>query len=398
MSAPVFCLGLAGQGHLLAGGAFTNAGGMAASHVALWDGAAWSPLGLGLDAPVWTLAVASNRIYAGGQFVHSGGIEARRVASWNGVEWSPLGVGMDSYVKALAVDGAGQLYAGGGFTTAGGVVVNHIAKWNGQAWSPLGGGVNAPVYALAFGRDGSLYAGGAFTMAGGESARYIARWDGRQWSPLGTGLDAAPLALVMDPSSNVLYAGGGFSAAGPRAVSHVARWNGQAWSSLGLGTQGGGRSGNGWVRALWLGTNRQLYAGGHFATAGGLYVNSIARADLRDGQHWPSLGETLGYPSRSWSTGGDALWFPDPRSPSSTIVRSGALLDNQVSWLRVTLEGPGTLRFKWRPDCQIVPGEGLWFFIDGREQGHTAGGGWTWDSQYFTLSPGSHGLEWVRAA
>src|SRR5436190_17546399 len=42
---------------LVAAGAFVEAGGRPASRIARWDGKQWLPLGLGLDAPVYALAV-----------------------------------------------------------------------------------------------------------------------------------------------------------------------------------------------------------------------------------------------------------------------------------------------------------------------------------------------------
>lgn len=64
-------------------------------------------------------------------------MEALRIARWDGAAWSPLGSGMNGAVLALSLfdDGSGQgprIHAGGSFTTAGGVEASHIASWDGS--------------------------------------------------------------------------------------------------------------------------------------------------------------------------------------------------------------------------------------------------------------------------
>jgi hypothetical protein len=183
---------------LYAGGSFIPAGGAAAIHMAKWDGAAWLPLngpnGNGMTAGVYAFAVFDDgtgpALYAGGEFTTAGGIAANHIAKWDGSAWSPLagpnGSGMNAAVLALTVfnDGSGPaLYAGGSFTTAGGTVANRVAKWDGAAWSPLpgpdGNGMNDSVLALTVfddGRGPALYAGGNFSTAGGIHSWRIARW------------------------------------------------------------------------------------------------------------------------------------------------------------------------------------------------------------------------------
>jgi hypothetical protein len=140
----------------------------------------------GMDSPVWALAVdGSGNLYAGGDFLTAGGVSASHVAMWNGSSWSALGGGVEGYnrgVWALAEDSDGTLYMGGYFATVGGVTANHIACWDGSSWSALGSGTDHAVYALAPDGSGNLYAGGEFSTAGGVSASHIAMWDGSAWS------------------------------------------------------------------------------------------------------------------------------------------------------------------------------------------------------------------------
>ena len=261
--------------------------------------AGWSPLGPGTDGPIYALAWdgVNNYLYAGGDFTAAGGVPADRIARWDGQTWSALGSGVNGICYALTVDEAGNLYAGGLFTTAGGGLVNHIARWDGQNWHALAGlwgGVNNGVMALAAGIGGNIYAGGHFTTTGGGPADRIARWDGTSWHALGSGVSGAPggndavLALtarVFPPGQSpdgwgYVYAGGNFASAGGVTAGNVARWDSQTWSALGTGVSDS-------ILALAVdGAWGDLYAGGWFTTAWGGPGNYIAGWD---GSSWSAL-------------------------------------------------------------------------------------------------------------
>ena len=305
---------------LYAAGFLATAGGVEVNHIAKWDGTGWSaligPAGTGTSDRVSALAVyddgGGEALYAGGVFTTAGGVEVNHIAKWDGTGWSalsgPAGTGTSSTaVSALAVydDGGGAaLYAGGNFTTAGGVEVNHIAKWDGTGWSALSGPAGTGtgsgiVTALAVYDDGggaALYAGGFFPTAGGVEVNHIAKWDGAGWSalsgPAGTGTSSSvdALAVYDDGGGAALYAGGFFPTAGGVGVNHIAKWDGAGWSAL-SGPAGAGTSNN--VRALAAyddGGGAALYAGGRFATAGGVEVHHIAKWD---GTDWSALSGSV---------------------------------------------------------------------------------------------------------
>ena len=229
---------------------------------------------LGLDSWVSDLAVGPDgSLYAGGDFAIAGDVAANRIARWDGAAWQPLGSGMNNTIYALAVGPDGSLYAGGAFTTAGGVAAKSIARWDGAAWQPLGSGMNNTIHALAVGPDGSLYAGGDFAIAGDVAASRIARWDGTAWHPLGSGMNGAVFALAFGPDGS-LYAAGVFTSAGGVAAKSIARWDGAAWHPLGTGS-----GMNSYVRVLAFGPDGSLYAGGDFTSAGGVAAKYIAHWD-----------------------------------------------------------------------------------------------------------------------
>jgi hypothetical protein len=190
----------------------------------------------GMDNSVSALTVFDDgggaALYAGGAFTTAGGVAASRIAQWDGSSWTALVSGMNSSVFALTAfdDGGGAaLYAGGLFSTAGGVAALWIAQWDGSSWTALGSGMNDSVFALAEFDDGggaALYAGGDFTTAGGAAASRIAKWDGSSWTALGSGMSSGVFALTEfdDGGGAALYAGGGFTSAIDSGDSFLAKW------------------------------------------------------------------------------------------------------------------------------------------------------------------------------
>jgi hypothetical protein len=255
------------DGDLIAGGRFTEAGGVPVQRIARWDGSMWHPLGEGIagqqeysddqgnsilfDPHILALTVYQDQLIAGGSFTTAGGQDIATVARWDGTTWSALGEGITesvtiqfggSYytfpplVTSLAVWN-GRLYAGGLFQTAGGIWAERIASWDGESWQPLSwgvrGGYPARVLVLAAAAD-YLSVGGEFTHADTMQVRHTARWDGSDWHAFQPeGMDGQVLALALYESD--VIAGGAFTSAGGMAANHIARWNGSTWEPLGEG-------------------------------------------------------------------------------------------------------------------------------------------------------------------
>jgi len=76
------------SGGLVAGGQFGSAGGLPSPNIAIWRDNAWSPMGTGMNAgaqssAVYTLTVMpDDSLVAGGYFTQAGGISANYVAQW----------------------------------------------------------------------------------------------------------------------------------------------------------------------------------------------------------------------------------------------------------------------------------------------------------------------------
>ena len=121
--------------------------------------------------------------------------------------------------------GVGQRpVCGGPFHHGGRDNANHIAKWNGSSWSRLGSGMNN--YCVGAGGVGQRpVCGGQFHDGGRHHApTYIAKWDGSAWSALGSGMNSAVQRMAVSGSD--LYAGGHFTTAG--GVGPITSPNGTA--------------------------------------------------------------------------------------------------------------------------------------------------------------------------
>jgi len=167
-------------------------------------------------------------------------------------------------------------------------------------WTNLGAGMldedSSIVYALALGTNGELYAGGIFTNAGGVTASNVAKWNGTAWTNLGDGVAGTALPAVRAlalGTNGELYAGGTFASADGIAATNIAKWTGTAWTNLGSGM-------GDTVRALALGTNGELYAAGEFTNAGEVALNYVAKWT---GTAWTNLGSGMDNTVRALALG-----------------------------------------------------------------------------------------------
>jgi len=315
----IFDLGVF-QGKLVAGGAFSQAGGNPAADIAQWDGAGWAALGTGVDGTVDALLDAGTTLAVGGYFHTAGGVSVYSLAEWNGSQWSamgsgnfgavlafsmhegslygsgvlngayaiaawdgstwsPTGVGVEN-VQALASYG-GKLVIGGQFLQTEDLADPYVMTWNGSALERLYGtprrqGVNDRIYSVEpYGSD--LVAAGEFTMAGGELANHLAKWNGTSWAPLGHGFDYGVFDLLAH--DDLLYECGPSSV---RGYSGVSVWNGSVWAALDSLTDG-------IIRALEF-YDDKLVVAGQFHEIGGVAAHAIA---TWNGTSWEALGAGL---------------------------------------------------------------------------------------------------------
>lgn len=338
---------------LFVGGSFTRAANVVASNIARKNGGKWSALGLGTDGPVYAMACFEGKgaiastpgLVVGGGFAAAGGSPASRVALWNGAAWSALGPGVNGNVYAAAVyddDGPGPdqptLYIGGDFTLSGATAVSRIARWDGANWVPVGLGIgNGSVRALTvYDADGLgpgnplLAVGGDFTTAGGSSANRAAIWNGSAWSAMGTGLSggAAPMVeawCVLDetPFGNarrVLVAGGMFTLAGGSAASRVVRWDGLGWSALGTGVTGGSTTD---IKSLAVFDEDGPGAGAALLYAGGQFFSPDRGIARWNGAAWSAVGPGIAGLGTSQPVAALAAIDRDRAGPIAPALQAG---------------------------------------------------------------------------
>lgn len=259
---------------LYAGGRFTSAGGVQASHIAKWDGSDWSPVGTGLAGSVHSLAVFDDGT---GPALYAGETNAPHLRRWDGARWVPIsglgGVGffweICVYSMATFDDGSGPaLFFGGTFDAP--FPGYNIAKWDGSSMSSL-------PFVVGFGEDGVhtlkvFDDGNGPALFIGRSALYqledaqILRWDGSTVPPPSVPVDGRGVYAmeVFDGGSGpALYAGGSFSKVGGTPLDHIARWDGSSWTDVGGGM-------NDSVTALTVfddGSGPVLFASGLFTLA-----------------------------------------------------------------------------------------------------------------------------------
>ncbi len=107
-----------------------------------------------------------------------------------------------------------------------------------------------------------------------------------------------------------------------------------------------------------------------------------------------SLAAGINAPTLAISSGGDAAFFGETNITHDGVgaVQSGAIGDNEISSLEVTVSGPATLTFWWKVSSE----EGFdWlnFYVGGVLKNHISGeSGWLQET--FALPPGSQTLSW----
>lgn len=193
-----------GDGRTLAGGSFTQAGGLNTGPVAVVQDGSYEALGEALNGEVRCATVYQGRPAVAGSF--NGGTQD--VAIWNGTSWELTSAFNSKYgqVNDLHVlDGV--LYAAGwGSGFAG--LSHGVMRLDDGNWTPVGQAFDAEVRALSD-LNGSLIAAGAFMGLQGVAVPelpYLARFNDGAWSPLGVVLDA-PVHCLLNKEGGLIAGG-----------------------------------------------------------------------------------------------------------------------------------------------------------------------------------------------
>ena len=135
-----------------------------------------------------------------------------------------------------------------------------------------------------------------------NSGRMLTNEDDRADAPF-TGfhlgdISGASINDVAEDSQGNIYIVGEFHGAGDVAVSNIAMWDGTQWHDVGGGVTGGLYHGDeliryvipGFINAIAIDSNDNVYVGGYFMEAGGSPATNIA---MWNGSTWESLGNFM---------------------------------------------------------------------------------------------------------
>jgi hypothetical protein len=239
LSAEGTCLAVTGS-DLIVGGAFSHVYAKAVHFLSAYDGIEWkqyfaSPVtGQGILGDVRCYAQFNGQLVAGGAFTTAGGRSALGVAALNNGQWEPLASGLYGVVRTLC-EFNGMLIAGGSALrlTPENTDLHALFAWDGNMWTPLGPvemGLSPIVNDLIV-FDSKLVAVGAFSTIGGSSANNVASYNGASWAPLGSGWSG----LVNDAEllgGRLIVGGPSTSHASGVSENGLAAWNGIAWERV----------------------------------------------------------------------------------------------------------------------------------------------------------------------
>jgi hypothetical protein len=185
----------------------------------------------------------------------------------------------------------GDLLASGSFYAIGEQTAE-VWRWNGSSWDPLGLGLRGSVRTLVAYR-GDLVACGESESPADSTSYYLARRVGDTWQPM-TAADAYVAELLV--AGDRLYAGGGFASIGGIPAEGIASWDGTTWNALGEAAQPGqGLAGYPYGMASFENT---LLVAGPFKAAGDVAASGLAQWD---GARWLAVETPFGMEGRGFT-------------------------------------------------------------------------------------------------
>jgi len=268
--------------------------------------------GIDCDGPrAFALDSVTNILYLCGDFVTANGVTARGVAAFDGANFSPLGIGMDSGVGTCAgpVDAIciyqNNIIVSGAFITADNKPMKCLAKWNGAHWDSIPGwyhDINIDFPLSFYVLNNELYMGGGFFNQGNNPyCSDLVKWDGTNFiEGFTTGLDPNSFGIAtMQFYKGKLYCGGYFSDTAYTTVG--IGYLDSTGRIKQIGFQGGA---NGYVGDMVIYHN-ELYVGGYFGAGTCIGCNYIMRWD---GSSWHDVGGGMDYQVNSLAVYGDNLY------------------------------------------------------------------------------------------
>ena len=97
----------------------------------------------------------------------------------------------------------------------------------------------------------------------------------------------------------------------------------------------------------------------------------------------------------TWTTGGNGSWFAQAANAHDGVdaAQSGAITNNQQTWVETAVVGPGTLTFWWQVSSESCC-DPLTFSVDAVAQADIRGVV-NWQQRTFPIAAGAHTLRWT---
>lgn len=301
-SANVVSIGLAPDGGVIIGGAFTMVWGRGTvtttrNYLARLnpDGAVDLSFDPGVNASVNAIAFQTDgRILIGGFFTHAQppgvatALNRNRLARLNpdGSVDANFEIDAGGRILTEVVLPDGKILIGGTFTNVGGVTHNFFARLNadGSVDPTYNPDFNSRVLAAVLQPDGKVVVAGTFTTIGGERRQHIARLnpDGTIDSEFHPELDAQAGALTLQPDGKILVAGSFTTIKGPTDTEPVRRAYILRLNTNGTLDTAFDPSPNSSVAVMTLQADGKILVGGDFlAFTPSASTNSLAESFLR---------------------------------------------------------------------------------------------------------------------
>jgi hypothetical protein len=281
-------LGLASDGDVIAGGAFTVTTGSPQTNVARFEATDASLIpwpDAVLNGPVRTLSVGVDAVRLGGEFTTAGTVSRPRTAAFDLTTgtltaWNPRA---DAAVRTVSASGS-RLFVGGDFRMLNGAPRNNVAAidaasgevdlgWNANA--------NAKVRGLTASPDGStIYLGGTFFKVGGVPRDKVAAVSATTGQPTAWKPSLNGEVRAIATSGDAVYVGGYFTQAVGQTEGYLAKLSAADGS---LDPAFHARA-DGGVRAIEVSPDgSKVYPGGDFRSIGGQQRVGIAELDATTG-------------------------------------------------------------------------------------------------------------------
>lgn len=285
------------EGNLYVAGKFEQAGSVAVSNIAMWDGESWHDLHGGVDGEaIIDIDAAGSRLYVGGVIYSAGNVAVSGIALWNGNSWSAVGSlsfqSQTRIAKILATPSSVMVLGYVLGTTPNDEFVTGIL-WSGTQWSALSDFISPfgeqprLISNAALLSNGDFLVVGSFSRIGNVQASDFAVLKNSVWSelPLPDYCERTRFGnvhLVLESFGSEFVIGGTFSRVGEQVLAGVARLKGVAFNGLGAGVRGSkveGSKANDAITAFATGLEGELYFGGKFNGVAGVVASNIVKWD-----------------------------------------------------------------------------------------------------------------------